>query len=111
VKKLMVAVSAAVILSGCAGKTANPVSSSKIGDSNLSCSSIKLEMGAIDQNVSRLSGESQKTGKNVALAVTGWFLIVPWFFMDFSDAEKVEVAAYKNRYLTLQQLANQKDCG
>ena len=96
---------------GCAGKTANPVQSVKMGDSQMTCEEIHMEMAYIDQQIARLIPESEKGTKNTVLGVTGWFLIVPWFFMDFSDAEKVEIQAYKDRYLTLQKMGSRKDCG
>lgn len=94
----------------CAGKTAQPVSSYKVGDSEMDCNQLKAEMAHIDARVAELVPESEKTGKNVALGVTGVFLIVPWFFMDFSDAEKVEIQSYKERYLSLEKLYSKKSC-
>lgn len=94
----------------CAGKTAQPVSSYKVGDSEMSCNQLKAEMAHIDARVAELVPESEKTGKNVALGVTGAFLIVPLFFMDFSDAEKIEIQSYKERYLALEKLYSQKSC-
>jgi hypothetical protein len=67
-------------------------------------------MAYIDTEVAKLIPESKKGGKNVALGVAGWFLLVPWFFMDFSDAEKIEIRAYRERYLALEQLWERKGC-
>lgn len=97
-------------LVACAGKTAQPVASYKVGDDQMSCNELKAEMAHIDARVSELIPESEKTGKNVALGVAGWFLIVPWFFMDFSDAEKVEIQAYQGRYLSLEKTYSKKSC-
>lgn len=94
----------------CAGKTARPVASYKVGDDSMSCNELKAEMAHIDSRVSELIPDSQKTGKNVALGVAGWFLIVPWFFMDFSDAEKVEIQAYQERYLALEKMYSKNSC-
>ena len=41
---------------------------------------------------------SDKTAKNVALGIAGWFLLVPWFFMDFSQAEQTEINALRQRH-------------
>jgi hypothetical protein len=38
-------------------------------------------------------------------------LIVPLFFMDLSDAEQVEVNAYRKRYNHLLIIAGEKNCG
>jgi hypothetical protein len=110
-KKLIAAVVATALVTGCAGSTPNPVASSKMSDQYMDCQGIKAEQAHIDQQISKLVPQSKKGVKNTALAVTGWFLIVPWFFMDFSDAEKVEIKAYQERYLELEKLANNKKCG
>ena len=98
------------LLVGCAGRDPNPVASYRVGDETLTCSGIKSEMAYIDTQVAKLIPKSKKTGKNVALGVAGWFLLVPWFFMDFSEAEKIEIRAYQERYLALEQLWDKKSC-
>jgi hypothetical protein len=55
--------------------------------------------------------ETSKAGMNTFLAVTGVFLIFPWFFMDMTDSEKIEIKAYKERYMELDKLGGVKDCG
>ncbi|HYL89771.1 MAG TPA: hypothetical protein VEU32_13515 [Burkholderiales bacterium] len=55
--------------------------------------------------------EADKTGQNVALGVAGVFLIVPWFFMDLSKADQVELEALRRRYNTLVIMASEKQCG
>jgi hypothetical protein len=99
------------LITACAGKDPNPVQAVKMGDQHMTCNEIHMEMAYIDQQIAKLIPESQKTGKNTTLAVAGWFLIVPWFFMDFSDAEKIEIQAYQARYLELQKLGERRDCG
>ena len=54
--------------------------------------------------------KKDKTGKNVALGVTGLFLIVPLFFMDFKNAEAQEYEAYRQRYKHLASIAISKEC-
>lgn len=58
----------------------------------------------------QLVPSTEKTGKNVALGVTGAFFLVPLFFMDFSQAEQIEVNAYRQRYNHLAILAMEKGC-
>ena len=67
-------------------------------------------MGQIQANIQNLIPQFKKTGKNVALGVTGAFFIVPLFFMDFSEAEKTEIEAYRNRYNYLVNLYYDKGC-
>ena len=102
--------SIAITLVGCGGRNPNPVAEFKVGDDGMRCTELKAEMAFIDTQVAKLIPEGKKTGKNVALGVTGWFLIVPWFFMDFSDAERVEIEAYQGRYLALEKLYVRKNC-
>ena len=99
-----------IILSACAGRTPNPTMVVRRGDENLSCQYMISEMSEIEAKIQRLLPDSQKTGKNVALGATGAFLIVPLFFMDFSDAEKMEVESYQARYNHLSRLYNDKKC-
>jgi len=99
------------LLAACGGRKPNPVAEFEVGDASLSCNGIKAEMAYIDMQVSKLIPDSKKTGKNVALGVTGYFLLVPLFFMDFSKAERIEIEAYQARYLSLQQIADKKGCG
>lgn len=103
-------VAVSLIVAGCAGRTANPVAEYRMGDETRSCESIKVELSQIEADIARLVPETDKTGKNVALGVTGVFLIVPFFFMDLSDAEKAEVEAYRRRYNRLTQIGVEKGC-
>ena len=96
---------------GCAGRTANPTPTVHAGDHNASCTDLESMMSEIETNINRLMPKSEKTGKNVGLGVAGAFLIVPFFFMDFSDAEKIEIEAYRSRYNHLARLYNSKGCG
>lgn len=100
-----------VALSACAGRTPNPTPIVRPGDDALSCQYMSSELSEIEAKIQRLIPDSQKTGKNVALGATGAFFIVPLFFMDFSDAEKIEVEALQARYNHLARLYNDKKCG
>ena len=106
----VVALVVCISISACAGRTANPTASYRVGDDAMTCTEIKAEMAHVQSQVDALIPESKKTGKNVALGVAGWFLLVPWFFMDFSEAEKVEIKAYQERYLALEKLYARRDC-
>ena len=99
-----------IALSACAGRNPNPTPIVRPGDDTLSCQYMVSEMSEIEDKVKKLIPDSQKTGKNVALGVTGAFFIVPLFFMDFSEAEKIEVEALQARYNHLARLYNDKKC-
>lgn len=110
-KKAVALLLATSVLAGCAGRTPNPVPLSRTGDHQMSCGSLHAELEDIDHQVRQLLPKSEKTGKNVGLGIAGAFLVVPWFFMDFSDAEKIEIAAYQNRYNHISRIYNDKHCG
>jgi len=109
-KRLVIAVSTIALLSACGGRAANPVMVNQYGDQRKSCAALEMEMNTIQQEISRLMPQTEKTGKNVALGVAGAFFLVPWFFMDLSHAEQEEVNAYRQRYNTLATLAADKKC-
>lgn len=98
------------MLSACGGRAANPVRSVQAGDSVLGCDALRAEMSNVEAQAAALVPESKKTGKNVALATAGVFLIVPFFFMDSGAAEDAEIRAYRDRYAELQKTYAQKGC-
>ncbi|MFT5207342.1 MAG: hypothetical protein ACI9CF_001094 [Candidatus Omnitrophota bacterium] len=98
------------VLAGCAGRAANLVTVHQYGDNTKSCAALESEMQFAQEEINRLIPKTNKTGKNVALGVAGWFLIVPWFFMDLSKAEQEEINALRQRYNHLVILANEKTC-
>jgi hypothetical protein len=110
VKKLAMTM-AVLLATGCAGNAPNPVASSKASDQYMNCEGIKAEQSYINQQVAILKPETKKGVYNTAMAVTGVFFIVPFFFMDLTDSEKVEIKAYQNRYMELDKLAGIKECG
>ena len=81
------------------------------GDNEKSCQALEREIAFIQGEIQRLIPQTEKTGKNVALGVTGFFLIVPLFFMDLSKAEQTEVDANRQRYNHLVIIAGDKQCG
>src|SRR5690606_20679539 len=82
-----------ITISACGGRTPNPVMVAQYGDYQKSCKALEFEMTTIQGEIQRLLPKSDKTGQNVALGVAGWFLLVPWFFMDFKNAEQTEYEA------------------
>lgn len=97
-------------VTGCGGRTANPIMPMQYGDQQKSCESLQFELANTEGEMRRLLAKSDKTGQNVALGVAGAFLLVPWFFMDFKNAEKTEYEAYRQRYNNLASLAISKEC-
>ena len=108
---LAIILSLTIIVAGCSGQTANPVRAYKSTDEGMNCSEIKAEMSYVESQIASLIPETEKTGKNTALGVTGFFLIVPWFFMDLSTSEQQEVKAFQARYMELDKQYAKKKCG
>lgn len=96
---------------GCAGRTPNPVSEYQYGDDKKSCNALRAEIANTESDIQRKLPEADKTGSNVALGVAGAFLLVPWFFMDFSKADQVEIEALRRSYNNLVILSSDKSCG
>ncbi len=71
---------------------------------------MKAEMAQLEVDMQRILPKTDKTGHNVVHGVAGAFLIVPWFFMDFKGADKIEFDAMRNRYNYLLILAGEKNC-
>jgi hypothetical protein len=101
----------ALVLLGCAGREAHPVSTYQYGDEKKSCKALDMELTFTEEKIQRLIPETKKTGKNVGLGVAGVLLIVPWFFMDFTESEQIEAEALRDRYNQLLVIATDKNCG
>ena len=99
-----------LVLAACGGRSANPIASYQPGDEKRSCDGLRMEVATNEQEIAKLVPYEDATGKNVALGVTGFFLIVPLFFMDFKDAEAIEIRALRKRNQWLRGVASKKDC-
>jgi hypothetical protein len=109
-KKLLMVSLVTALTVGCAGRPANPVMVDQIGDNKKSCLSIETEMRFVETELKRLIPETDKTGKNVGLGIAGAIFIVPLFFMDLGESEKIEVNAYRQRYNRLNLIGTDKNC-
>jgi len=109
-KRIIFALCLISFLSACGGRTPSPVMISQYGDNQKSCRALEFEMTSIQGEIQRLLPQRDKTGQNVALGVAGWFLLVPWFFMDFKNAEATEYEAFRQRYNHLASIAIDKRC-
>ncbi len=97
---------------GCASTPANPVQLAQVGDETKTCDAITNEMQQmINAQQQAASDKNSQIGGNVALGVTGIFLLgIPWFFMDLGGAASVEQKAALARFQRLQQMAADKKC-
>ncbi len=106
----VLAIAVLALLSACGGRSANPVAPYQPGDENRSCEGLQSEISRNEQEIAKLLPYESAAGKNTALGVSGFFFIVPLFFMDFKDAEGMEITALKRRNSTLREVAAKNQC-
>ena len=110
-KVLSVGLVCAIFIAGCGGHAANPVPVNQPGDRSMSCNAIRSQMSQMDENiVIRNQEKDTRDIWNIIEAVTGFFVIVPWFFMDLKGSHEVEIAAFKARKNNLAILYDEKNC-
>ena len=101
---------AAIMFAGCAGRTANPISIYMPGDERRSCNALKMEIAQLQVDMAALLPKTNKSGTNTLWAIGGVLFLVPFFFMDLKDAEKVEFEAMRQRHNMLLNYAIEKNC-
>jgi hypothetical protein len=98
-------------VAACVHTTPNPVQLSQVGDDTMSCRTIENQMQDMQNQIHESDSDGNgQIAKNVGLGVAGALLIVPWFFMDTSDAHSVEGKAAAARYKRLSALYEDKGC-
>mgnify|MGYP006148154555 FL=1 len=98
-------------LLGCAGKTAQPIRVIEITDSSLTCAQLLANIYNLESSGAELAGQTNKMGRNAALAVAGALTIVPYFFMDLKQGEAIELNAVRARHMHLSKLYQTNKCG
>ena len=99
-----------VALPGCAGRVSNPIPAYLPGDENRSCSGLLAEISQLEADMNRIIPHTNKFGYNTLMFVGGLLVIVPFFFMDFKEAEKIEWEAMRVRRNRLLIYAAEKGC-
>jgi len=99
-----------ILLAGCAGREANPCAAYLPGDENRSCAALQAEVAQLQVDMQRLLPKTDKGLTNALWATAGVFVIFPFFFMDFKDAEKIEFEAMRVRHNRLLIYAAEKEC-
>ena len=112
-RKMLCAVLVYVIfITGCGGHSANPVDRYMLGDEKKSCKSLYAEVANIDKEiVLKTRSKTDRDIWNAIFFVTGFLVIVPWFFIDGKGSQEVEIEALKSRKNALQILYAEKNCG
>ncbi len=99
-----------IFIIGCAGRDPNPVPLYIPGDENLNCELLKGEISQLQADMEQILPKTNKAGQNTLCVAGGMILIVPFFFMDLKNAEKVEFEAMRNRHNRLLTYATAKGC-
>lgn len=95
----------------CAGRAANPVKVTKSSDVEKTCKALRKETEQIKRNIRKMIPSiKKKDKKRTLLMLSGGFLIVPWFFLDLSEADHIEANAKRQRYNYLADLAGKRNC-
>ena len=96
---------------GCAGRAAHPVQVAQSGDNKKTCKSLHKETKKIRRNIKKMIPAVKKADKKrTLLMLSGGLLIVPWFFLDLSDADKIETNAQRARYNYLVDRGVKRNC-
>ena len=99
------------IAQGCAGRSAHPVTVAQSGDAKKTCKALRKETQQILRKIHKMVPFIKKKDKKTVLKmVTGALIIIPWFFVDFTDSEKIEANALRKRYNYLAGLADGHNC-
>lgn len=99
-----------IFIAGCAGREANPIPVYMPGDENRSCAAYEAEIAQLQADMARILPKTNKGVSNTLWAVGGVICIVPFFFMDLKDAEKIEFEAMRARHNRLLIYATENEC-
>ena len=95
----------------CAGRVAHPVQVAQSGDNKKNCKSLRKETKKIRQKLKKMILVVKKEDKKrTLLMLSGGLLIVPLFFLDLTDADKIEANAKRARHNYLVDVAKKRNC-
>ena len=100
------------VAQGCVGgRSAQPITVAQSGDAKKTCKALRKETKQILRKIHKMVPYIKKKDlKRTLLIMPGAFLIIPLFFVDLSDAEKVETNALRERYNYLSTLVGRRNC-
>ena len=109
---LVLIVGVLFITQGCVGgRSAQPITVAQSGDTKKTCKTLRKETKQITRKIQRMVPAIKKKDRNRTLLIMpGVFLVIPLFFVDLSDAEKVETNALRERYNYLSTLVDRRNC-
>jgi hypothetical protein len=110
-KSLCVVLVFTIFIAGCGGHAANPVDRYMLGDEKKSCDALYTEVSQIDREaVLKNRQKDDRDTWNIIFFVTGFIVIVPWFFIDLKGSQEVESEALQARKKALQIIFSEKNC-
>ena len=113
-KKVMITTLAIVFfITGCGGvmRSADPTIPYRPTDTGMDCQQIENEMAMSRERYAQfVERKHLKTAQNVAMAATGFFFIVPFFFMDSSSVDDTNLKSEQARYKVLTDMASGTQC-
>jgi hypothetical protein len=95
----------------CAGRAAHPVKVSESGDGKKTCNELRHETRKHRKSLKKMIPDIKAADKKrTLLMISGGLLIIPWFFLDLTDADKVEANARRARHNYLIDVAKKNNC-
>ena len=96
---------------GCAGRAARPIKVTQPDDIKKTCNEIRHETKKNRRKIKKMIPAIKSADKKrTLLMLSGGLLIVPWFFLDLSDADKIEANAQRKRHNYLLDVAKKNNC-
>ena len=96
---------------GCAGRAARPIKVTQSGDVKKTCNEIRHETKKFRRDLKKMIPAIKSADKKRTLLIlSGGLLIVPWFFLDLTDADKIEANAQRARHNYLLDVAKKQNC-
>lgn len=103
-KQILIMLCLALVVAGCAGRSASPVAISQPHDTRASCEQLKAEIAANNQQIQALADEHNlKLIQNAVAGVAGVVTLgLAWFALDAqgSAAAEADALTSRNRYLS-----------
>ena len=96
---------------GCAGRAARPIKVTQPDDIKKTCNEIRHETKKFRRDLKKMIPAIKSADKKrTLLMLSGGLLIVPWFFLDLTDADKIEANAQRKRHNYLLDVAKKNNC-
>ena len=96
---------------GGAGRAARPIKVTQSGDVKKTFNEIRHETKKFRRDLKKMIPAIKSADKKrTLLMISGGLLIIPWFFLDLTDADKIEANAQRKRHNYLIDVAKKNNC-